>query len=183
MLAPPPAPSDALFRPVDLARDREAVFTLTVEYMRWVIDGIDAEIAATTGKTPRPTSADDYVAKTLDEMYAKTPPDGVFYLVEHGGALAGLCGMRRIAPRMIEFKRIYVRPSHRGLRLGESMLQRLIDDARTFGCDTAVLDSAPFMHAAHRLYASAGFTDCPPYAGSEAPSALMPVWRFMQKRL
>ena len=61
-------------------------------------------------------------------------------------------------------------------------MNRLIDDARAFGCDTAVLDSAPFMHSAHRLYAAAGFTDCPPYPGSEAPQALMAVWRFMQRR-
>jgi GNAT superfamily N-acetyltransferase len=176
--APPHAPQ---FRQVDLAADRDAVFDLTVEYMRWVSEGINPLIEA-SGATLPPRSVEEQVASTLDAMCGKTPPDGVFYLVEHGGALAGMCGLRRIAPRTAEFKRIYVRPTHRGLRLGEAMMNRLIDDAQAFGCDTAVLDSAPFMHAAHRLYAAAGFTDCPPYPGSEAPQALMAVWRFMQRR-
>jgi len=171
------------FRQIDLAVDRDAVFGLTVEYMRWVIDGIEAHLKATTGTAPQPISVEDYVARTLDQMYGKTPPEGVFYLVEHGGTLAGMCGLRRIAPQTAEFKRIYVRPTHRGRHLGEAMLQRLIDDASAFGCDTAVLDSAPFMQPAHRLYAAAGFTDCPPYPGSEAPQAMLAVWRFMQRRL
>ncbi|MBT9597583.1 MAG: GNAT family N-acetyltransferase [Vitreoscilla sp.] len=182
MTSTPPTPAPQ-FRQIDLSVDRAAVLGLTVEYMRWVSEGIAAHLLATTGAAPPPWSVEDYVARKLDATYGKKPPDGVFYLVEHGGTLAGLCGLRRIAPRTAEFKRIYVRPSHRGLRLGEAMLQRLIGHARAFGCDTAVLDSAPFMHAAHRLYAAAGFTDCAPYAGSEAPVALMGVWRFMARGL
>jgi hypothetical protein len=52
-----------------------------------------------------------------------------------------------------------------------------------FGCEKAVLDSAPFMASAHRLYAAAGFVDCPMYEGSEAPQDLLAVWRFMERRL
>ncbi len=183
MTSTPPSTAPQ-FGQIDLSVDRAAVLGLTIDYMRWVSEGIAAHLLATTGAAPTPrSSVGDYVDRHLDAMVGKAPPDGVFYLVEHGGTLAGLCGLRRIAPRTAEFKRIYVRPSHRGLRLGESMLQRLISDARAFGCDTAVLDSAPFMHAAHRLYAAEGFTDCSPYAGSEAPVALMGVWRFMARGL
>ncbi len=173
--------SKPLFRLVDLAVDREAVFRLTVEYMTWVTQGIaDCEQAA---EAPSAASVERYVAGSLDPMCSEQPPDGAFYLVELGGGLAGMCGLRQIAPRVAEFKRIYVRPSHRGHGLGEAMLQRLIDDATAFGCEKAVLDSAPFMHGAHRLYAAAGFTDCPLYPGSEAPQHLLDVWRFMERRL
>jgi GNAT superfamily N-acetyltransferase len=170
-----------LFRLVDLSVDRDALFGLTVEYMVWVTQGIaDYEKAA---DAPSVASVERYVAAGFDSMCSKRPPDGAFYLVELGGALAGMCGLRQIAPGVAELKRIYVRPSHRGRRLGEAMLQRLIDDACAFGCEKAVLDSAPFMQAAHRLYAAAGFTDCPAYPGSEAPQRLLEVWRFMERRL
>jgi len=93
------------------------------------------------------------------------------YLVEWDGALAGMCGLRQIAPGVAELKRIYARPSHRGLGLGDVMLYRLIADAAAFGYEKAVLDSAPFMQAAHRLYEAAGFTDCLPYPGSRGAAA------------
>jgi GNAT superfamily N-acetyltransferase len=169
------------FRLVDLATDRELVFRLTVEYMAWVVRGNEA-LATSTDDTPKGT-VEDYVSRTLDAMVARQPPDGAFYLVEVDGEPAGLCGLRQITPGVAEFKRIYVRPSHRGLGLGEAMLQRLIADAKSFGCEKAVLDSAPFMHAAHRLYAAAGFVDCAPYPGSEAPRHLLAVWRFMERAL
>lgn len=169
------------FKLIDLAVDRDVAFSLTVEYMAWVVQGNEA-LTPPIDERPKGT-VEDYVARTLDRMYGKQPPEGAFYLVELNGELAGLCGLRQIAPRVAEFKRIYVRPSHRGMGLGEAMLQRLLTDAKAFGCEKAVLDSAPYMHAAHRLYAAAGFVDSPPYAGSEAPKHLLGVWRFMERRL
>ncbi|WP_374564045.1 GNAT family N-acetyltransferase [Ideonella sp.] len=169
-----------MFRPADLRVDRGALFQLSVEYMLWVTQGIAAQGATTA---PSLASVERHVAEGLDLLCGKQPPEGVFYLVEWGGAPVGTGGLRQITPGVAELKRIYVRPSHRGLRLGEAMLNRLIADARAFGCEKAVLDSAPFMPAAHRLYAAAGFTDCPPYPGSEAPRHLLDVWRFMERRL
>ena len=175
-----PSVGTPLFRPADLSVDREALFQLSVEYMLWVTQGIAAH-----GKTEAPSlaSVERYVAAGLDQLCSKRPPEGVFYLVEWDGALAGICGLRQVAPGVAELKRIYVRPSHRGLRLGEAMLYRLIADATAFGYEKAVLDSAPFMQAAHKLYEAAGFTDCLPYPGSEAPSHLLGVWRFMERWL
>lgn len=168
------------FRQVDLATDRDTVFQLSVEYMGWVAAGIATERRAAP---PKAGSVERYVETSLDEVRKWRPPEGAFYLVEVNGALAGMCGLRQVAPRVAELKRLYVRPSHRGLRLGEAMMQRLLADAVAFGCERAVLDSAPFMAAAHRLYAAAGFVGCAPYEGSEAPQDLLAVWRFMERSL
>jgi N-acetylglutamate synthase-like GNAT family acetyltransferase len=169
-----------VFRLVDLARDGEAAFQLQVEYMTWVANGL---AVCRQVPPPHPRSVEKYVAGSLGEVCGKAPPQGAFYLVEVNGELAGMCGLRKVASAVAEFKRIYVRPSHRGLRLGEAMMQRLLADAVAFGCEKAVLDSAPFMASAHRLYAAAGFVECPPYEGSEAPADLLAVWRFMERRL
>lgn len=173
--------SKPLFRRVDLSVDREAVFQLTVEYMSWVTRGIEAHLkpdaAAQMG------SVETYVERTLTPMCSVAPPEGVFYLVELEDGLVGMCGLRRIAPRVAEFKRVYARPAYRGRGLGEVMLQQLLCDAKAFGHDKVVLDTAPFMHAAQRLYAALGFTECPPYAGTEVPPSWHGAWRFMARAL
>ncbi|GAA4693332.1 hypothetical protein APR04_002244 [Promicromonospora umidemergens] len=39
------------------------------------------------------------------------------------------------------------------------------------------------MRGAHRLYESCGFTERPPYDGSEIPADLQHLWRFYELRL
>jgi ribosomal protein S18 acetylase RimI-like enzyme len=167
------------FRLVDWPADREVVRRLTTDYMRWVAQGIDELMPAAEPIDLSPALADD----ALDPTHGERPPEGAFYVVEQQGAVAGMCALRRSSPGVAEFKRIYVCPSHRGLRIGDAMLRQLIRDAVAFGYEKAVLDSAPFMQAAHCLYAAAGFTDRAPYAGSEVPPQLQAVWRFMERRL
>lgn len=76
-----------------------------------------------------------------------------------------------------------MRPGHRGLQLGERIVQRLIDDAHVFGYKRLLIDSAPFMKSAHRLYEAAGFVDCPPFQEAETPEALHANWRFMEREV
>ena len=82
------------------------------------------------------------------------------YLAEMEGEPVGMGALRPLAPGVAEIKRMYVRPSARGLGVGRAILQRLIDDARGLGYKTIDLDSAPFMHEAHALYRSSD--SCPP---------------------
>ena len=171
------------FRRVDLARDREAVFGISLEYMRWVIGLIDADRRFAASVPPLTLSVEEYTAGSMDAVCGYAPPEGAFYLVECDGELAGMCGLRRLQARVAEFKRIYIRPSHRGRGLGEAIVQRLIADAQSFGCEKAVLDTAPFMDSAQRLYRSAGFIDCAPYAGTEVPAEWHAHWHFMEKAL
>lgn len=103
----------------------------------------------------------------------------MYYLIEVDGQLAGMGGLRRLRADIAEIKRLYILPGFRGLQLGNSLLQHLLVDARKFGYQQVFLDTAPFMKAAHRLYETAGFTDCPSYAETEVPVALQSDWRFM----
>jgi GNAT superfamily N-acetyltransferase len=89
------------------------------------------------------------------------------YLAEIDGEPVGMGALRPLAPDEAEIKRMYVRPSSRGLGVGRAILQRLIDDARTLGYRTIHLDSAPFMHEAHALYRSVGFVPSEPHEGWE----------------
>lgn len=63
------------------------------------------------------------------------------------------------------------------------MLDRLIEDARSFGYRELVLDTGPFMTSAHRLYEAVGFFDVPAYVEAEALQALHYDWRLLRCKL
>jgi GNAT superfamily N-acetyltransferase len=92
------------------------------------------------------------------------------YLAEVEGEPVGMGGLRPLSADEAEIKRMYVRPSARGLGAGRAILVRLIDDACALGYRTIRLDSAPFMHEAHALYRSYGFVPSSPHEGWEFES-------------
>lgn len=178
----PAATAVAEFVPTDPVAHRAELITLNVEYMEWVLAGIERSF----GTSPQDLLGQpiaDYVAAKLDSVCGAPPPQGVFYLVRLGGALAGMGGLRRVRDGVAELKRVYVRPACRGARLGATIVERLLADARAFGYCHVWLDSAPFMTSAHRLYEAAGFTDCPPYQEAEVSPRLHERWRFMARAL
>jgi ribosomal protein S18 acetylase RimI-like enzyme len=63
-----------------------------------------------------------------------------------------------------ELKRLWVRPAARGLGLGRSLTQAVLDRAVAAGRKAVFLDTAPVsMAAAHRIYSDLGFLPCAPY--------------------
>lgn len=168
--------------PADLAVHRSVLVELNVEYLTWLEqlceELYDLRLADLLG-----TDVRTYTEGVLDAMVAAAQRDGAFYLLEVDGALEGMGGLRRVADGVAEVKRMYVRPGHRGRRLGAVILTRLIDDARALGYDQLRLDTGPFMAAAHRTYEAAGFVDCEAYEGAEVPKPLQINWRFMELSL
>ena len=168
--------------------DRAALLELNMEYMAWVVAGLKQSTGAAPPDVVRMGLA-PYVASVLEKLCAQTPPQGVFYLVVHDGAVAGMGGLRRVGDAggattdVAEIKRVYVKPAFRGQQLGRAIVQRLMDDARRFGYGRVCLDSAPFMQTAQRLYEALGFEDCAAYEGTEVPVALNASWRFMARDL
>jgi GNAT superfamily N-acetyltransferase len=57
-------------------------------------------------------------------------PRARLYIAEINGEPVGIGGLRPLAANEAEIKRMYVRPSSRGLGVGRAILQRLIGDAR-----------------------------------------------------
>jgi putative acetyltransferase len=70
----------------------------------------------------------------------------------------------RIAPAAWELKRLWVRPTARGLGLGRALTQTVILRAVAASKKSVYLDTAPAsMAAAHHIYLELGFEPCPPY--------------------
>jgi ribosomal protein S18 acetylase RimI-like enzyme len=69
-----------------------------------------------------------------------------------------------IVPDCWELKRLWVRPTHRGLGLGRALTQAVLDRAVAAERKAVYLDTAPeSMGAAYRLYLEMGFKPCNPY--------------------
>ena len=94
-------------------------------------------------------------------------PTGHLLLAYVDGELAGCGAMRALADvdyaNACEMKRLYVRPGYRGLGLGRTLAQALIDEARRCGYSAMLLDTLDDMESARELYASLGFVEIPPY--------------------
>jgi putative acetyltransferase len=94
---------------------------------------------------------------------AYTPPDGRLLLAKNDGVAVGCIALRKIDASRSEMKRLFVRPTARGLGVGRALITKIIDDARTIGYAEIVLDTLPTMTEAQNLYSAFGFQDIPPY--------------------
>jgi ribosomal protein S18 acetylase RimI-like enzyme len=72
-------------------------------------------------------------------------------------------------PGQAEFRMLGVQPDARGRGVGLALVQWCLDQARASGAREVVLCSATTMRAAHRLYATLGFTRRPALDWSPMP--------------
>jgi putative acetyltransferase len=100
------------------------------------------------------------------------PPDGRLAVAWSGANAAGCVALRRLDDLRAEAKRLYVRPSHRGLGLGRALMEWVIEQARAIGYRELVGDTMPVMGEALALYDRLGFERAAPYAGQQASGAI-----------
>ena len=103
----------------------------------------------------------------IESIYA--PPGGAAVVAMRGGEGIGMACLRRIDSVRCEMKRLYVRREYRSLRLGEALARGIIERARALGYGELLLDTLEDMHAARRLYARLGFSECAPYYDNPLP--------------
>ena len=99
--------------------------------------------------------------KSLPGAYA--PPSGLLLLAWNDEHALGCVALQRVDADRAEMKRLYVRPSARGLGLGRQFVTRVLDAARAIGYREVVLDTLPTMREAQHLYGQFGFEDIEPY--------------------
>lgn len=91
-----------------------------------------------------------------------TPPRGYFVLATLNGEPVG-CGALKCHPRHGEIKRMWVSPTSRGLGLGQRILQRLEEIARTRRLPRLRLETNRSLAEAQALYRKAGYREVAPF--------------------
>jgi GNAT superfamily N-acetyltransferase len=100
------------------------------------------------------------------------PPGGRLALALADGQPAGCVALRRFDRERCEFKRLYVRPQFRGMRLGRELLAWVIAEAKAAGYRQLVCDTMPAMADALSMYQRAGFERTGPYSDRPTPGAI-----------
>ena len=110
---------------------------------------------------------------SLEQEAARVPLNysehgGSCLIARADGVAAGFVCWRDISsdaiPSAWEMKRLWVRPEARGLALGRTLTQAVLDRAAHAGRRAVYLDTVPAaMSEAHKLYLAMGFTPCPQY--------------------
>ena len=105
---------------------------------------------------------------------------GLLFVVarDHAGD-AVACGAVVLSAEYGELKRIYVRPSQRGMGLARQILQALEGAAIAAACNMLKLESGPYQPEALALYARCGYARCGPFGAYRDD----PLSVFMYKRL
>ena len=100
-------------------------------------------------------------------------PDGRLFLASVDENLAGCIALRKLEDDICEMKRLYRRDGFRGIGLGNTMIEKLIEEARAIGYSKMRLDTyPPKMGKAVKLYESHGFSVIPPYYDNPHESVL-----------
>jgi len=106
------------------------------------------------------------------------PPAGRLLLAEYEGHLAGCVALRKLKPEsgeegICEMKRLYIRPQFRGKKLGRTLADRIIAEARQIGYRRMRLDTVePVMKDAVAMYRKIGFVEIAPYCQNPIAGAL-----------
>lgn len=84
-------------------------------------------------------------------------------IVELAGEAIGCGAIRSRDTDTAEIKRMFVRPSARGQKLGSAILAYLEEWARELGHKRAILETVPYLENAVALYTKAGYVRIPNY--------------------
>ncbi len=86
-----------------------------------------------------------------------------FFVLRSNGAPASCGGVKLVGVEYGELKRMYVRPDFRGHGFGKSMLNHLVDYARSHGVVLLRLETGIHQREAVGLYERMGFRRIPPF--------------------
>jgi GNAT superfamily N-acetyltransferase len=158
----------------------QIVHAITPQHIDWMRDLLREYIAWTETLH----SLDDVPAfEGIEEELAGlpgayAPPHGRLLLALVDREPVGCVCLKPIDEAVCDLKRMYVKPSHRGLSIGQKLGKAVVDAAVRYGYTKIVLDTFHTMHAAHAVYRRLGFKVVP--TPSDVPEFVQKNAIFME---
>lgn len=98
-----------------------------------------------------------------DPSYKYTAPEGELLVAIESEKVLGMVAYHRHSDTRCEMKRLYVRPTARGMHLGDALVKEILAHAQEAGYQEIVLDTIVPLKAAISLYKKHGFEECEAY--------------------
>lgn len=108
--------------------------------------------------------------ETLPGKYGA--PKGCILVAKENGETVGCVAVRPLGSEICEMKRLYVKPAHRGRRVGRELAMAIIEEARRLGYRAMRLDTDVSMKEALTLYRALGFQPIEAYCYNPLPGAM-----------
>jgi GNAT superfamily N-acetyltransferase len=108
--------------------------------------------------------------ETLPGKYAL--PLGSILVAKENGETVGCVAVRPLGSEICEMKRLYVKPEHRGKRIGRELALAIIEEAKRLGYKAMRLDTVIAMKEASALYLALGFQPIEAYCYNPLPGAM-----------
>lgn len=120
-----------------------------------------------------------HIEEELGDLAKKyTAPQGKILVAVEGDAVLGTVAYHKHSDIRCEMKRLYVKPDARGLRLGDILVRKIIEHARTAGYKEMVLDTLIPMKAAIHLYKKYDFQECEAYYDNPMDDVIYMMKKF-----
>ena len=158
---------------VSAPKEIRDVQDLLREYTTWVFT-----LTAESNQAPTFQGLEEELA-TLPGIYA--PPTGSLLLATLNSQSAGCIALKRHDATTGELKRLYIRHTFRGRKIGRQLVNAVIETAREMGYQRLILDSHISMKSAHAIYEAAGFRKVE--TPIDFPEDLKPIVVFMEMNL
>jgi len=111
--------------------------------------------------------------KELENLPGKYgAPEGSILVAKENGETVGCVALRPLGREICEMKRLYVKPAHRGKKLGRELAVAIIQEAKRLGYRVMRLDTDASMKEASMLYRALGFQPIDAYCYNPLPGAM-----------
>ena len=108
---------------------------------------------------------------TLPGKYS--PPEGRLYIVKYDSKYSGCIALRKIEDGICEMKRLFLKEGLRGKGIGNTLVTKIINDAKAIGYKTMRLDTIKEkMPKAVEIYTKHGFVETEQYYHNPNPHTL-----------
>ena len=84
----------------------------------------------------------------------------------------GCVGLKQMDESTCEMKRLYVKPSYRGRKIGLALVNRILKEGKLLHYKTMRLDTLVSLERAVSLYRQVGFREIEPYYDNPLPDVL-----------
>lgn len=106
-------------------------------------------------------------------------PEGeLLVAIDENESVIGMIAYHRHSDVRCEMKRLYVQPRWRGQKVGEKLIQAILQHAQQAGYKEMVLDTIQPLKTAIHLYHKFGFQECEPYYNNPMDDVI-----YMKKKL